>query len=206
MTTNLNIEELINQKFDPISQKIDNLSDYTNINKKVGIYNIEKSQIDEMIKIFHKSSNEGVEYASNLCVDPSKNLNIHLQDTCSGTECEAKITSVCKKDFVLIGDYHTHVTEDGEDIPSILDLKLMYEHKYPVECIGSTKNNTIKCYTRKDMKIKSELFFIRLWIDTLKAIIKLTELDKTRPENFLEDANSEVRNILKKHFIETLIY
>ena len=177
-----------------------------NTNKKIGIYTIEKSQIDEMIKIFHESSDKGIEYVSNLCVNPSKNLNLYVHDTCHGTECEAKIISVCKKGFVLIGDYHTHVTEDGEDIPSILDLKLMYEHKYPVECIGSTKNNTIKCYTRKDMKIKSNLFFIRLWIDTLEAIIKLTELDKTRPENFLEDSNFEVRNILKKHFIETLIY
>lgn len=198
----MSIEKVINKKFDTLEDKVNNILNDT----KIGIYTIKKQQLKEMIKIFHKSSNEGIEYVSNLCVNPSKNLNVNLQDTCSGTECEAIITSVCKKDFVLIGDYHTHVTDDSEDIPSIIDLKSMYEHKYPVECIGSTKNNTIKCYTRKDMKIKSDLFFIRLWIDILKAIIKLTELDKTMPENFLENSIFEVRNILKKHFIETLIY
>ena len=177
-----------------------------NTNKKIGIYTIEKSQIDEMIKIFHESSDKGIEYVSNLCVNPSKNLNLYVHDTCHGTECEAKIISVCKKGFILVGDYHTHVDKDGEDIPSILDLKTMFEHKYSVECIGSKKRNKIKCYTRKDMDITLQLFLIRLEIDVWEAIIKLKDIEETNPEDFIYEQNNIVRNIIKNHFIKHSIY
>jgi len=174
---------------------------------KIGIYNLDNKEITKMKNMLGKSHNKNVEYASNICVDPTKKeLPLKIESICKGTECQVLLPSECKNGKVLIGDYHTHITKEGADIPSILDLKAIVKDAMSMMCIGSTQKNIINCYTRKTPKeISHAKFLVDLDIRTRRGIKKLADVHKQNPDEFQNEHIKVVRDILEKQFDNTKI-
>ena len=130
---------------------------------KLNSFILPDSVIQKMKKNVDYSRFENIEFGFNLCSD-SNNLEdqkgqegqkgqklLHDEKQCLGNECSIDIPKGCEKGD-HVGLFHTHAGSSSK--PSILDILNAY--KLSINCIGSTEENNIKCYVRKDKTYKTE--------------------------------------------------
>ena len=103
---------------------------------------------DIIIKMRDKireTESTGKEHGFSLCKKPKSDVLIDRAH-CIGDECSLKIKRMCRHDELLIGDYHTHPVMGAN--PSLQDMIVQYD--LGLGCIGSSEDNEIKCFVRKD--------------------------------------------------------
>lgn len=98
--------------------------------------------INKMKDQLEKTRISGIEHGFNICRD---NGNIIDKDECTGTYCQIKMKGECEGNIKKIGDYHTHPR--GSNLMSINDLYVAC--LYDFKCIGSVRDNEIKCFVKK---------------------------------------------------------
>ena len=105
---------------------------------------------DELIKKMKSKIKESeinhTEIGFSLCKERNKNI-LKIGNECKGTRCSIeRPLQICKeKKDEYQGFYHTHTL--GTTKPSIADLYGMYIDG--LGCIGSVKEDKIKCFVRK---------------------------------------------------------
>lgn len=116
------------------------------MSKKLNSFILPDDIIKKMNNKIRESQLKMVETGFSLCKEKDKDI-LKFGNECEGDRCRIKKPSqMCaeKKDEYQ-GLYHTHTI--GTTRPSIADLYLMYEDG--LGCIGSVKENRIKCFVRK---------------------------------------------------------
>ena len=110
------------------------------------IISFPKKTVSDMHKLMRSAISSNKEHSGSLCID--KNAEIHLENKCGGSKFTCDPSSKCSKGRGFIGDIHTHPLYPGTDA-SATDLIRTYENN-KLDCIGITRENKIKCYSRKD--------------------------------------------------------
>lgn len=128
-----------------------------------------------------------IELGFSLC--RTKSNIIRTGDDCTGTECKLESLKECRIGS-YIGGYHTH--PKGTTKPSITDLATAYN--IGVECIGSVKEDDIKCIVRIGnviLQVKEDILEARKNDETLGTTLTKEEFQKWK---YTRD------NILDKYF------
>lgn len=98
--------------------------------------------IKKMREKIEESREKKIELGFGLC-RLSHVSSLRVGDECVGDVCTLKRIASCPIG-TYVGGYHTHPRATAE--PSIADLKSAYIRD--VECVGSVKEDAIKCYVR----------------------------------------------------------
>ena len=94
-----------------------------------------------------------IETGFSLCKEIDKNV-LKFGNECEGTECRiTRPFQRCKGTDWYEGLYHTHPIEEAR--PSTADLYGLYLDG--LGCIGSAKNNNIKCFIRKTSEMDERI-------------------------------------------------
>ncbi len=94
-----------------------------------------------MREMISETKKDKKEREFDFCNSPHNNVLSHTNE-CTGTECEVSSRRICVEGE-FVGTYHTHPYPFSEQ-PSTGDLfNILHEG---MGCIGSAKNNRIKCY------------------------------------------------------------
>ncbi len=104
-----------------------------------------------MKNLLDKTKKDRLEKGFDLCLNNNKELI--ARNICSGSSCEVDRKAECEKGEILKGGYHTHIPGLSSR-PSLHDLLIGLQ--YGMECIGTAKDNTIKCYVKKQFSSKEE--------------------------------------------------
>jgi proteasome lid subunit RPN8/RPN11 len=154
---------------------------------KLNSFTLPSNVIAKMREKLRDTDRTGNEYGFTFCRSPGTNI---LKDSshCVGDECSIRLRRFCKPTDILVGDYHTHPIYGAD--PSFQDMIVAYE--LGLGCIGSSENNKIKCYIRKD---KARDPFV---VPSIKKIIKDYEepLEKMTIGELLSGKGEELENKL----------
>jgi hypothetical protein len=155
------------------------------------------SLIRTMKDYINYSRYENIEFGFNLCSGSQKLL--HDENQCLGNECSIDIPKGCKKGE-HVGVFHTHTGAISK--PSIRDILNAY--KLGINCIGSTEENDIKCYVRKDKIAKrEELYNIRATMTIYESPLLSANIPKEKfIENYKRWAN--VSKELTEYYFNTI--
>ncbi len=145
---------------------------------------------------------KNIEIGFNLCTENSNNKfsnnKLHDESYCVGEECSVDIPKGCKQGK-HVGLFHTHPGTDSE--PSIQDIANAYV--IGINCIGSTKDNDIKCYIRKDKDYHREsLETIITALVRYESPLHISEFPEEDIKNYRKWVS--IRNDLKKHYLNTV--
>lgn len=109
---------------------------------KLNSYSLPEDVIDKMRLKIEETRQKNIELGFGLCRMKYVNT-LKPGDDCSGDECSILPIQECRTG-TYVGGYHTHPSGTAE--PSIADLRNAYIHD--VECVGSAKEEDIKCFIR----------------------------------------------------------
>lgn len=156
-----------------------------NMPTKLNSFILPDSVLQEMKRKVEYSRIKDIEIGFNLCVE---NGNLHDENPCTGTACAVEIPKGC----IIgrhVGIFHTHPSASSE--PSIQDILNAYQ--MGMNCIGSVKEKSIKCYIRKDaVPIREDL----------ETILHLSKIPEKDIRNY--KALMKVTDDLKKHYLNTI--
>lgn len=117
---------------------------------KLNSYSLPEDTIIKMRQKIEETRQKQVELGFGLC--RMKNINtLRPGLDCTGNECSIEQWPECRTG-VYVGGFHTHPDEVAE--PSIADLRNAYIND--VECVGSPKENAIRCFVRKGIRKSDE--------------------------------------------------
>lgn len=155
---------------------------------KLNSFTLPDNVIQKMKIKIEDSRFAATEVGFNLCAEDG---TIHDEHPCIGTECSIYIPKGCTRGK-QVGLFHTHPYTSSE--PSISDIANAYH--IGINCIGSTEEKSIKCYTRKDINHTKE---------GLETIIAAS-IRYEPPSNIIRNYEKliKVRNELKKHYLNTI--
>ena len=109
--------------------------------KKLNSFTLKDRTIDKMKEMINETKKDKREREFDFCNCPKNNVLFHMNE-CTGTECDVSSRRICVEGE-FVGTYHTHPQPFSEQ-PSSGDLfNILHEG---MGCIGSAKNNRIKCY------------------------------------------------------------
>lgn len=167
---------------------------------KLNSFILPDSVIQKMKKNVEYSRFENIEFGFNLCSDNQKDQKIlHDEKPCLGNECSVDIPKGCEKGE-HVGIFHTHASSSSK--PSIRDILNAY--KLSINCIGSTEEDSIKCYVRKDNTYKIEER------DNIIAAMTIYESpllsSNIPPEKDIENYRrwTKARKELTEHYLSTI--
>ena len=109
---------------------------------KLNSYILPENIVDKMKTKIEETREKKIELGFGLCRMRNTNI-IRPGKDCTGTECALTQIKECPSGL-YIGGYHTHPRTGTK--PSIADLAVAYYDD--VGCIGSVKENDIKCIVR----------------------------------------------------------
>lgn len=157
---------------------------------KLNSYLLPNILIDKMKTKIEETKNKKIELGFDLC--RTKTNILIAGDECTGTECVIEHKPKCIAGL-HIGGYHTH--PKGGSGPSIADLIGAYRND--VECVGSARDNDIKCYVRIGRK-KPE--------DEQRIVMASKEIEEPMgPVAKTEEYQKWIKvrdDILNKHFMK----
>ena len=103
--------------------------------------------VEKMREQLKKTHTTNKEYGFNICLGEQKFV-LSIENECGGEDCGIRLRRECTiPDTKLIGSYHTR--HDAPANMSTLDIYNMCQGNYVVQCIGTTIDNSIKCYVQK---------------------------------------------------------
>lgn len=109
--------------------------------KAIDSYELPDDIIAKMKEKLEHTKRARKEFGFSLCTE---NIKIHDEFHCIGTSCKIAPTRKCQRGK-YVGDFHTHPRVASE--MSIGDMYFAYRDG--VGCVGGSKDNKIKCFTRK---------------------------------------------------------
>lgn len=109
---------------------------------KLNSYILPDPVIEKMKSKIRETKEKDIELGFGLCRLRNTNI-IRTGDECTGTECELVYEKECPIGS-YVGVYHTHPHTSSK--PSIGDLETAYIDE--VGCIGSVRDDNIKCFLR----------------------------------------------------------
>lgn len=160
--------------------------------KKLDSFFLMDNTINLMKSLLDDTKRTGLEHGFDLCVNQRERI-LKAENFCVGDKCEVRRPQECKKGEILAGGFHTHPSPFTSR-PSLDDLRIGLQ--LGIECIGTIKDNSIKCYVKKE-KIPFR--------EESNVIQKIDKLIKKRDEKTLtqEDFKEFMRledNLKKKCF------
>lgn len=124
------------------------------MSKKLNSFILKGDTINLMKDLLQRTKQDRLERGFDLCLNIVTKELIH-RNVCTGSICEIKIKGEC--DFgkleILEGGYHTH-SSPLSSRPSLHDLVIGLQ--YGIECIGAARDDSIKCYIKKQFPAKEE--------------------------------------------------
>lgn len=109
---------------------------------KLNSYVLPENVIEKMRAKIIETKERNIELGFGLC--RLKFINVlKTGNECAGDECSIGYVPECLTGL-YVGGYHTH--PKGTTNPSITDLRNAYVND--VECVGSVKENAIRCFVR----------------------------------------------------------
>lgn len=121
--------------------------------KKLDSFFLMDNTINLMKGLLDDTKRTGLEHGFDLCINPRERI-LKAENFCVGTKCEVPSPKECKKGEILVGGFHTHPPPFSPR-PSLDDLKIGLQ--LGIECIATVKDNSIKCYVKKeDISFKKE--------------------------------------------------
>lgn len=111
---------------------------------KLNSFTIPDSLKKVMRDKIQESRAKDIEIGFNLCTENADNL-LHDETHCTGVQCSVDIPKGCIRGK-HVGLFHTH--HSGSSKPSIQDIANAYQ--IGINCIGSTEEEDVKCYIRKN--------------------------------------------------------
>ncbi len=156
---------------------------------KLNSYALQEDVVEKMKLKIEETRQKKIELGFGLC--SMKFVNILKPGIeCSGDECSIIRVPGCPTG-TYVGGYHTH--PEGPAEPSIADLKTAYVND--VECVGSAKEDTIRCFVRIGQRKKQ---------DEKTIISKLKEVAESLPKTIRKEQYDIWKNardeILTKYF------
>ncbi len=156
---------------------------------KLKSYSLSEDTVSKMILKIEETKQKKIELGFGLC--HMKHINtLKPGRECSGDECSMTRMRKCSTGS-YVGGYHTHPT--GSTEPSIVDLKNAYIND--VECIGSVRDGTIRCFIR---------IGTRNLRDERNIISRLKEIEESLSKTISNEQYRIWKNsrdeILTKHF------
>ncbi len=112
---------------------------------KLSFYKLPDKSIKIMKDLLDISRKKKVETGVDLCANMKDELV--TRNICVGEKCSVERTKSCEKNEFLIGGYHTHISPFSSKL-SLSDSVMAL--KYGIECIGTVRENSIKCYIIKE--------------------------------------------------------
>lgn len=156
---------------------------------KLNSYVLPGDVITKMILKIEETKQKNIELGFGLCRMKYVNT-LKPGNDCSGDKCSITQMPECPTGL-YVGGYHTH--PEGTAEPSIADLKNAYVND--VECVGSVKENFIRCFVRIGNRKPQ---------DEKDIISKFKEIEKPLPETLNTEQYKIWKNardeIWTKHF------
>lgn len=156
---------------------------------KLNSYSLPEDVVEKMILKIAETRQKNIELGFGLCRMKFVNT-LKPGSECSGNECSVLPIQECQTGL-YVGGYHTHPVGTAE--PSIADLRNAYIND--VECVGSVKDDAIRCFIRTSNK-KSQ--------DEKDIISTVKEIEEPLPAVLSEEQYKIWKNardeILAKHF------
>lgn len=156
---------------------------------KLNSYILPENVIEKMKVKIAETKEKNIELGFGLCRLKFVNT-LTPGSECVGNDCSIVQWPTCPVGL-YVGGYHTHPT--GGVQPSIADLRNAYIND--IECVGSAKENAIRCFVRSGPRES---------IDEKKITAIFEEVEKPLPgvlskEEYERWANAR-NDILDKHF------
>ncbi len=156
---------------------------------RLNSYVLPEDVVEKMRLKIEETRQKNIELGFGLCRMKYVNT-LKPGEECSGNECSIKQMPECQTGL-YVGGYHTHPVGTAE--PSIADLKNAYIND--VECVGSTKDNDIRCFVRIGHRKPD---------DEKDIISKYKEVEENLPKTITGEQYQIWKNardeILNKHF------
>lgn len=181
-------------------EKLENNADQSDANKsnserrydmtiKLNSYSLPEDVVEKMRLKIEETRQKKIELGFGLCRMKYVNT-LKSGSECSGNECSVLPIQECQTG-TYVGGYHTHPSGTAE--PSIADLRNAYIND--VECVGSVKEDAIRCFIRNGNKKPQDE----------KGIISIVkEIEEPLPTILNEEQHkiwkSARDEILNKHF------
>ena len=116
------------------------------MSKKLDSFFLFDNTINLMKSVLDDTKRTGLEHAFDLCINERERI-LKAENFCIGERCEVRPFQECKKGEVLVGGFHTHPSPFSPR-PSLDDLSTGLQ--FGIECIATVKENSIKCYVKKE--------------------------------------------------------
>lgn len=147
---------------------------------KLNSYSLPEDVVEKMRLKIEETRQKKIELGFGLCRMKYVNT-LKPGSECSGDECSLLPIQECPTG-TYVGGYHTHPVGSVE--PSIADLRNAYIHD--VECVGSAKEDNIKCFVRTGYRNPQDE----------KAIISsLKEIEEPLPAILSEEQHKTWKNV-----------
>lgn len=160
--------------------------------KKLDSFFLMDNTINLMKSLLDNTKRTGLEHGFDLCSNQRERI-LKAENFCVGDRCGVSNIQRCKKGDILVGGYHTHPSPFTER-PSLEDLRLNLQ--FGIGCIGTVKDNSIKCYVKKGhISFKEELDVIQ----KMDKLIDKREKNVLTQEDFKEFMKLE-DSTKKKYF------
>lgn len=163
-----------------------------NVPIKLNGFKLRDDTISVMKDLLQDTKQNKLERGFDLCSNIiTKELS--ARNICTGSRCEIRPKSKCKYGEGMEGGFHTH--PDLTSKPSLADLVMGLQ--FGIECVGGVKDNSIKCFVKKQFPFREEQNITTRAVELLgkyhkkiltkEDIIEFTELEnKIRTEYFRE--------------------
>lgn len=146
--------------------------------------------IKNMESKIRESQQKMTETGFSLCRGINKNI-IKIGYECEGDECGIRRFPFCRESMdEYLGFYHTHPTRTT--MPSFPDLIEMYQDG--LGCIGSVKEDKIKCYVRKSPNIDNII------LQKIKHTQISVEKFQFGMPDFENIRKNSIKNLTDEHF------
>ena len=140
--------------------------------KKLDSFFLFDNTINLMKSVLDDTRRTGLEHAFDLCINKRERI-LKAENFCVGERCEVHPLQECKKEEILVGGFHTHPSPFSSR-PSLDDLGTGLQ--FGIECIATVKDNSIKCYVKKEnIPFREES----------EAMTRINEFTKKRDEKSL---------------------
>lgn len=143
---------------------------------------IPNDTVNNMKTKIEETKEKKIELGFGLCKIGRSNI-IRPGGDCTGTECALTEPRKCGIGY-YIGGYHTHPRTGTK--PSISDMAVAYDQG--IECIGSVRENDIKCIVRKGITVPSARAEINSALKNIEEVLPpiVTKEELQRWENVRE--------------------
>lgn len=159
---------------------------------KLNGFKLRDNTISTMKGLLRDTKQDKLERGFDLCSNITTK-ELLARNICTGSRCQIMPKRKCRFGEGLEGGFHTH--PDLTSKPSLADLVMGLQ--FGIECVGGVKDNSIKCFVKKQFPFREEQNITTMAVDLLgkyhkqiltkEDIREFTKLEKKiRTEYFKE--------------------